>query len=292
VGTTIQRVESTLGSIAAGGTLSVLGGRGYSTSLGLQDSGVLNMAGGTLSAGGLTIAAGGALTGSGSVSTTISNDGSIVASGGTLTLAAAVTGAGVLDIGTGAVLELGAANSETVAFQSATSELKLDTPSSFTGTLSGFSAGDSIELVSTNGTAATISGTSLTVKLSGGGTEVFKLAASAATTTLTVTSDGSGDTIVTFPTGGGVKPPIIPADTAGMRFIAPTAPSGPEGGHPLAGLPHDPGGASWLGPDVLAPAWEALREPPHPQAGHFAIMMNDHDMIGAAHPVFASSWRL
>ena len=223
VGTTIARVESTLATIASTGTLSLLASRGYTSARALTDAGTLQMQGGTFSASGLTVAAGGLLTGSGTVANAITNTGTVDATGGTLTLSSAVTGAGLLMIDAGSELTLGAANAERVLFNSGSAELRLNTPTGFTGTLSGFGAGDSLLLMSTNGTAASISGTSLTVTLSGGGTDVFKLAASQAAKTLTVTSDGQGDTLVTYPAGQ-----VRVAAASAMHFIAPAsrAPAG------------------------------------------------------------------
>ena len=213
---TVARIESTLATITAAGTLALLAGRNYTAMHTISDAGVLQLQGGTLNGSALTITAAGELTGSGTVGSTIANAGTIDAHGGTLTLSAAATGAGLLQIDAGSELILGAANAETVLFNSSSSELRLNTPTSFTGTLSGYGAGDQLLLMSTNGTAASISGTSLTVTLSGGSTETFKLAATHAAQTLTVTSDGSGDTLVTYPAGQ-MKAAAAPA----MHFIAP-----------------------------------------------------------------------
>jgi hypothetical protein len=253
VGSTIARLESTLSTISAGGTLSLLASRGYATSLALTDNGTLQLQGGTLSTGGLKIGAASLLTGSGVVTGAIANAGTIDATGGTLTLSSAVTGAGLLQIESGAELEIGTANSETVLFNAGSAELRLDTPASFTGTLSGFQPTDSILLMSTTATSAVLSGSTLTVTLSGGGTEVFKVAGNAATVTLTTASDGHGDTLITYPAGGahvGAGP---------IRFISPSAAAPPVPGlvsndhmladfaSPLAGLQTaSTGGASSL----------------------------------------------
>jgi hypothetical protein len=199
LGTTIARVESTLATITSAGTLSIQQSRGYSTALAMTDSGTLQLQGGTFTAAGLAVASGGLFTGYGTVTNAITNAGTIDAVGGTLTLAGAVTGAGVLDITSVAELEIGKANAETVAFGTQTGgELRLDTPSTFTGTLSGFVSGDSILLASTNATLAVLSGSTLTVTLSGGTKETFHVAGNSTTATLVTTADGSGDTLLTF----------------------------------------------------------------------------------------------
>jgi hypothetical protein len=218
VGATIERLESSLATIAATGTLAVLGNRGYATTLALTDDGKLQLQGGTLSAGSLAVAAGALLTGSGTVATAISNAGTVDASGGTLTLSGAATGAGGLQIEANATLELGAANAETVLFNGASAELKLDSPTTFTGTLSGFAATDSLLLESTTATAAVLSGSKLTVTLSGGSTEVFAVAGNSATVTLTVAESG-GNALITYPSTPAKGGPIGQA-TPSLRFLA------------------------------------------------------------------------
>jgi hypothetical protein len=221
LGTTIARVESTLATITAAGTLSIQQSRGYSTALAMTDSGTLQIQGGTFTAGGLTVASGGVLTGYGTVSNAISNAGTIDAVGGTLTLAAAVTGAGVLAIASTAELEIGTANAQTVSFGTASGgELRLDTPSTFTGTLSGFVSGDSILLASTNATLAVLSGSTLTVTLSGGTKETFHVAGNSSTTTLVTTADGSGDTLLTF-SGAAHHNHGMPVQALTMADLAP-----------------------------------------------------------------------
>ncbi len=217
LGATIARIESTLATITAAGTLSIQQSRGYTTTLALADNGLLQLQGGTLTAGSLTVGAGATLNGYGKVATAISNTGTVEALGGTLLLAAAVTGAGILAIGASSELEIATANIETAKFLSSTSELRLDAPTSFTGTLSGFAAGDQILLASTTATAAVLSGSSLTVTLSGGSTETFHVAGNSSTVTLTTASDGQGDTLLTYPTSQ-VHKHSMPATP--MAFIA------------------------------------------------------------------------
>jgi fibronectin-binding autotransporter adhesin len=268
VGTTIARLESTLATIATGGTLAVLGGRGYSTTLALADQGTLQLGGGTLTTGGLSVAASALLTGFGTVTGSIANAGTLDASGGTLTLSGAVTGAGILQIESGAELEIGTANGETVLFQAGADELRLDTPASFTGTLSGFAAGDSILLMSTSATAAVLSGSTLTVSLSGGTQDVFKVAGNSATVTLTTASDGSGDTLLSYPTSGAVH--ASGGTGAPIRFIAPGATATavpalatndqmlPDFAAPLAGVSNPASSGSGVATSDLSPATASL----------------------------------
>ena len=92
--------------------------------------------------------AGADIVGSGQIYAEIANAGTIEARGTGLYLAQSLLGTGVLQIDSGAILELGAGapSSQTVTFASATGTLKLDQPTSFAGTLGGLSAGDLIDL--------------------------------------------------------------------------------------------------------------------------------------------------
>jgi hypothetical protein len=206
------------------------------------------------------------LNGYGTVASAITNAGTIEALGGTLTLSNAVTGAGALQIGASSELELAAANAETVSFSSATSELRLDLPTSFTGTLSGFAAGDSILLVSTNATKAVLGGSTLTVTLSGGGTETFHVAGNSSTVTLTTASDGSGDTLITYPAGAVHKH----SSPAAMSFIAPVSVA-----EQAAPSVHDL--AAGLGGDFTLP----VAAHGTPVAGGASIPSTDHADFGS-----------
>jgi hypothetical protein len=108
-------LESSLTTIASGGTLAVLGNRGYSTSLGLTDSGLLQLGGGTFAPASLSVTSGGRLLGFGTVTPAVANAGTIEASGGVLDLSAGASGAGALIADVGATLELAGASTTTTA---------------------------------------------------------------------------------------------------------------------------------------------------------------------------------
>ena len=93
-------------------------------------------------------AAGAAIQGNGLVFAQVANAGTIEARGGTLILAQPVQGSGSVLIDSGATLELGGAEpaGQVVRFASSGGTLKIDQPSSYAGTLSGYTAGDVIDL--------------------------------------------------------------------------------------------------------------------------------------------------
>ncbi len=188
---TFQPIELSLRTITAGHTLAVLGGRDYTTGVTLSDSGALRLGGGVLTAAAVTIAAGGSLAGTGVVVAGITNSGTIIAQGGLLTLGA-IGGGGALRVDPGGTLELGAATAETLTFNLSGGALLLDSPSGYTGTLSNFAPGDTLLLANTNATGAAISGNTLNVTLSGGGTLHYTLLNPQPNAGASVTIDGAG----------------------------------------------------------------------------------------------------
>jgi hypothetical protein len=285
LGTTIARVESTLSTITSAGSLSINGARGYTTSLALTDNGSLEMQGGTFSAAGLTVGSGAMFSGYGTVATAITNTGTVEAVGGDFNLTAAVTGAGTLEIAPSGELEIGAANAEKVLYSGTGGELRLDKPTSFTGTLSNFVSGNELLLASTNATMAVLSGATLTVTLSGGSTEKFNVAGNSSTVTLTTASDGQGDTLITFP-GAAIRQH---GTSASMSFVAPAA--SPKALSFAAALPAHPGDfghaaatlsvgvtskVTLTGHDDTATALSALGEHTSNDAHGLTMMMGRH----------------
>ncbi len=110
-GTPYTRLEDSLTTVATGGQLQVLGSRGYASTLDLGIAGTVQVQGGTFDTKSLTVANAGVLVGLGTVQDTVANAGLINAKGGSLTITENVTGAGKLQVDTGATLNLtGSAN--------------------------------------------------------------------------------------------------------------------------------------------------------------------------------------
>lgn len=234
-------LEQELQTIAAGGTLSVLDGRGYQTSNTLLDAGVLQIGGKTLATGGLTIASGGTLAGYGTISGPLTNSGAIIANGGTLgslilgsaagggsvsvaagstlimaggsasaltaggllfdtgslTVGGAVAGSGTIVVENGGALEIGAGGSAAVSFAGSNVSVQLDAPSQYTGTLTGFGLGDTLDLVGVAGTAAAVVNANTLVVTGPGGTlATVALAGNYTGATFTAVASG-GTTVVT-----------------------------------------------------------------------------------------------
>jgi len=203
------QIDSTLGTISAAGSLHLLGGRNFTTTMGFTDNGQVQLGGGAFDASTLTVGAGGSLYGYGTILPAIANSGTIIADAGRLDLAGAVSGTGALGIDPGTTLELGGPSSGSVTFAPAISSggtlvggtLKIDTASSYSGTIAGFALGDTIDLADLVVTSASITaGGTLVAELSGGGTQNFALGGGVAAGGLAVTADGGTGSDIFFAT--------------------------------------------------------------------------------------------
>ena len=204
-------IEQSLTSIAAGGKLAVLGGRGFTAAQSLTNAGGVVLQGGTFAAPTLTIASGGTLSGQGVVTGPVADSGLIDVTGTTLTIANSVTGTGGLLIGGGdeLILGAGAASGNGITFGGSLAVLGLDAPASVLGTLVSLAPSDTIDLIGLAASSATITGGDLIVSLTAGGTLSYALSAANALDRLATHADGSGGTDITVfrqATAGTVAP--------------------------------------------------------------------------------------
>jgi hypothetical protein len=185
-----------LGTASNAGTATLAIGTGSTFTLTGADSGIAATGTATITNAG-TISQTGP-TGLDTIAVGITNTGSIIAGSGTLALTGAVSGTGSLQIASGAALELGAALSTTqsVSFKGSGATLILEKPASIK-LLTGFTAGDRIDLAGITATAAGTSGNVLTVSV---GTTAYTFTSnlSLASDHAQFASDGAGGTIVTL----------------------------------------------------------------------------------------------
>jgi fibronectin-binding autotransporter adhesin len=178
------------GTLAVGAGSSVGGG-----TVSVGSKGSINLAGGTLSSTSLTLSSLGTLSGSGTVLGSIIDNGTINATGGLLTLSGPVGGTGLLGIGLGATLDVNTtAASDTISFLGSTGTLVDHQVGTIGATVSGFVAGDTIDLsllTFAPGATATIAGGVLTVK-SGAAIETLRLTGIGNGSSFSVTADASG----------------------------------------------------------------------------------------------------
>jgi hypothetical protein len=173
-------IDTMLTNIVSGGDVEVLGGRNFAAThaIDIFSGGTLQLGGGafTTSVGGVSNA--GRIVGFGTLVNSgvkvLANTGVIEANGGLLTLGT-LSGAGSLQVDSGATLELKTPTAETVDFAGASATLRLDVPSSYTGTLDNIVPGDTLDLVGDKVASAAFSGNSLVVTLSGGGTLTYAI---------------------------------------------------------------------------------------------------------------------
>ncbi len=204
-------LETTLASISAKGALRVLGGRGYTATTAIANSGIVQLGGGVFATGAVSVAATGVVLGYGRVTGAIADGGRIEAQGGTLVIAQSIGGAGMLQIDSGATLVLAgsAASGLSVAFTGTGDTLKLDQAAGFAAKISGFAATDRLDLSGITATSASVTGTLLTISESNGSSLTLTLAAPLSGVSLAVSGDGAGGSFIT-------------ANTAAMRFVAGT----------------------------------------------------------------------
>jgi hypothetical protein len=250
-------IQTSLTSIAAGGVLSVLGGRGYSGTTSITDAGLLDFEGGTLTATSFTLAAGGTLEGFGTIEPSVhGGGGTVIAAGGTLTVSAPVASltaeaGGVLALsgtytgpitdngavavmqgtltllgsiaGTGSLfvegqiqnnptavgdalmtasvaptLDLGTSFGGVIRFNGQAAELKLADPATFTGSIVGFGAGDTLDIAGVTNATATLTpdGTITLLSVSGtGGSDTITLDGTGYGGASAVNDSGSGSNI-------------------------------------------------------------------------------------------------
>jgi hypothetical protein len=211
-------IEKSLLSIAASGSLAILGGRGYSTENTLTDAGRLYLSGGVLQTKALVISAGGTVAGVGMIASasSLADNAVIEANGGTLVVENTITGSGALQIDGGATLELTKAvvQGMVAIFSGANARLKCDNATSIRPIIAGFAATDRIDLAGITVTAAKASGTHILVTESNGKSLSLALAASLSGGTLSVSADGAGGSFITAGTGVHEALAAVPLSTA------------------------------------------------------------------------------
>jgi hypothetical protein len=127
------------------------------------------------------------------------NSGTIAVSGGYVDLdTTTLTSSGAILIGNGSTFEIAPATAANVTY-SDPATLILDNPTAYTGTLSGLTAGDMLQLDGLDIASAGILGTTLTVSLSGGGALTYQTGPGLSGTTFSVSqgSDGSPRDLLT-----------------------------------------------------------------------------------------------
>jgi collagen type I/II/III/V/XI/XXIV/XXVII alpha len=205
-GTAYVPIESTVTDIAARGTIFALS-RNYTTSNSLTIGGEFFESDGVMSTGGaITVQSGGTLAGSSAqVSSPIVDNGTIQVLTGDLLLSGSISGTGVLtyDPTTGGTLEIGGTTGNAVQMFG-TDTLKLDQPSSFSGTVTATTT-DTIILQGITATNAVLNGSTLVVN--NGSTEVYSMQVAGVSGDSFNVSNGNTISIVCFAHGTRIRTP-------------------------------------------------------------------------------------
>jgi hypothetical protein len=193
---TTKTLTTSLGTIGATGTLTLLNGAGFAAAGALADNGTITLTGGTVSAATtLTVGATGTLIGSGTVGGSLSVAGLVEASGGSLTLSGNVGGAGTIGIDVNSVLSAsGTLGISNIAFLSDGGQLNLSQPASVAGTIAGFASTDVIDILGQVVTSDSFVANTLTLTGSGGTIGVLHFAGDYSGYHFGLFSDGSGGT--------------------------------------------------------------------------------------------------
>jgi hypothetical protein len=227
-------------TVAAGGTLALNLLNYYQlppdSGSSFENAGQITLSGGTISEESsrgvppvpLLNDATGSISGAGTVTTELTNHGTITAVGGELTLSRAISGdGGALDVAAGATLSLlsSVSSGQVAQFGGAGGVLGLS-GHVFLGEIGGFAVGDTIDLLKLTAKSAQFVGSSIVVTLSHGGT-IALATTQELTGSLTVTGDGHGGSLIGF------------ADTSLHPAVVPAIP------------------AQWM-PPQLEPQWQSL----------------------------------
>jgi hypothetical protein len=167
-------------------------------------AGSITLSGGSLT-GASSIAAGASLSGAGTVTGAIADAGLITARAG-LDISGPVTGTGSIAIATGGTLELGRSAAPAIKFSGTGDTLILDNVAAGFGRISGFAAGDALDLKDTTATTATLSGS--TLNIFNGTTKIgtLKLSGNYAGKSFSVTGDGAEGSKITVAATAATKP--------------------------------------------------------------------------------------
>jgi len=160
------------------------------------------------------------------------NNGSLAVSNGDhVLIQSALSGAGAISDATGGVVEIAgsAAATGTVSFKDGAGDiLKLDAATSFASSITGFAAGDTIDLAGVLGASASWTNGVLTVAETNGSTLNLAVAGAYAGATFNLTSDGAGGTNVTLtPAVGAINwnTPVSGDWSVGADWVGGVAPT-------------------------------------------------------------------
>lgn len=193
---------NTADTLVNNGTINATAGNVQLSAGLLSNAGVLQASGGAVTVGGVVLNTGNILANSGAMQFLggIANTGTVTATGAQITVAGAVTGTGRLDIGANGSLSLlsSVAATQSVDFLSATGLLQLAKTALFSGKITGFGAGDQIDLQNVSANGDTFSGGALHLTQGKAAVATLAFTGSYSAANFTLGSDGHGGTLISF----------------------------------------------------------------------------------------------
>lgn len=163
----------------------------------IANGGALDIADAISGSGNFTVAAGASLILNGATAATLVNNGVAYDASGLLDIAGPLSGSGTLVVQDGATIEISGASAQTVDFSGTNATLLLDDYIGYSGTLSGFAQGDSLELAGTSATSAFLSGSTLVVLDNSTTVDTVQLAGSFAAGASFAVSNVGTDAVIT-----------------------------------------------------------------------------------------------
>jgi hypothetical protein len=175
-------------------------------------------------------------TGMSSVAGVVQDNGIIEVATGTLSFAGKLTGTGSMKIDAGTTLQFARAVKRTLSasFNGAGGTLALDRAGAFAATIAGFAAGDTIDLIDTAATSATVNGSDQLVITNGAAAVATLQLRTYTGGTFSTGSDGHGGTAITVSGGAKAIPPVHPLVAAMAAMTASACAV-----HAPASLPHE-----------------------------------------------------
>ena len=195
-GLTVATVGTSVGGFLQG--FGIVQGPVSNSGFIIATGGVLDVQAPVSGAGELSVASGGTMVLQGGTPATVLNSGTLYQTSGLLqigTLGLSGGGSGTLVVQNGATIELqgSVASTQNVVFAGSDATLRLDSPATFHGTLSGLALGDQLILAGVTADSAHMVGNNTLAVISGGSTiDTFTLGDSVPSATYSVTSVAGG----------------------------------------------------------------------------------------------------
>ncbi len=177
-GGTLNNGSFTLGVTGALSGSGVVNGGIANQGVIVANGGALDLTTQVTGTGDFTVTSGSTLILNGATPTNLNNSGTVYDVSGLLDVTGLLSGKGTVVVQNGGTLEFAGTTAQNVAFSGSNATLKLDNFAGYSGTLAGFTQGDTIVLAGTSATKAFVSGSTLVVMNNSSTVDTIQLAGS------------------------------------------------------------------------------------------------------------------